>query len=83
MIIAVRFATFAVSKRKPEKKKKGLNGIIFQAFFKQLQKYITAMIILHLTIMIMMMIILIIMRRMMIMMMTVIIITIRDGPLEK
>ena len=33
-----------------KKQKQGLNGIIFQAFFSQLQKYKSAMIILHLTI---------------------------------
>ena len=44
MIIAVIYATFAVAKRKPEKKK-AFSGFLFAA---ALVAYITAMIILHL-----------------------------------
>ena len=83
MNIAVRYATFAVAKRKPEKTKTRLERDYFSGFLFATAKVYQCDDHPSFDNMIMMMMIIIIMRIMTIMMMTVMIITIRDGSLEK
>ena len=83
MNIAVRYATFAVAKRKPEKTKTRLERDYFSGFLFATAKVYKCDDHPSFDNMIMMMMIIIKMRIMTIMMMTVMIITIRDGSLEK